>query len=314
MEDVLKEGLEYVRVHKGEIRFYGSLGKTFFSNVGDDIKGKLWEFTDLKDVLVSGYGVKPKFREIATYDNKLIGGFIEVLGSNPVNKSKSAYYEILAEARNAPQDNVSNVYMYLNMGFVSLEKVMLNWDPLVNIDWTILDRKTDFSMILATRRAIRHDVRPFSTFVKKVSVSPESRAISYENVMFPKTGDMALEVKSINFKQVSKFQLHYPFVAEVARVEKLKIVEQPNSNKHTGKTGFGNIHYTIEIYNEAHREAFKKNSSLGSGEIASWTVDSILGENPQRSILVEFVKTMLLLVERCHKVAELKSQQAEENQ
>jgi len=49
--------------------------------------------------------------------------------------------------------------------------------------------------------------------------------------------------------------------------------------------------------------------SLGSGEIAKWTVDSILGDGPNRNTLVEFVKAMLLLVERCHKAAELKSQQ-----
>jgi hypothetical protein len=76
----------------------------------------------------------------ATYDNNLITGFIEVLGSSPINKSKSAYYEIKAKARNAPQGPFADVYMYVNMGFVSLEKVMLNWEPLVNIDWTILDR------------------------------------------------------------------------------------------------------------------------------------------------------------------------------
>jgi len=69
------------------------------------------------------------------------------------------------------------------------------------------------------------------------------------------------------------------------------------------------VHYTIEIYNDTHREAFKQNMSLGSGEIAKWTVDSILGDGPNRNILVEFVKAMLLLVERCHKAAELKSQQ-----
>ncbi len=34
-------------------------------------------------------------------------------------------------------------------------------------------RKSDFAMILATRRAIRHDVKPFTTFIKKTSVSPE---------------------------------------------------------------------------------------------------------------------------------------------
>jgi len=201
------------------------LGKAFFTKVNNEVKGKLWDFSDLKDVIVSGYGVNPRFNEIATYDNNLVAGFIEVLGSNPINKSKSAYFEIKANARNAPQGPFTEVYMYVNMGFVSLEKVMLKWEPLVNVDWTILDRKSDFSAILTTRRSIRHDVKPFSTFVKKISVSPNTRWISYENVK-----DF-LEVKSINFKQVTKFKLHYPFIAEVSRIEKLEIADQLNSQK-----------------------------------------------------------------------------------
>jgi hypothetical protein len=68
-------------------------------------------------------------------------------------------------------------------------------------------------------------------------------------------------------------------------------------------------YYYLKVYNDNHREAFKQNMSLGTGQSAKWTVDSILGEGPNRSNLVELVKTMLLLVERCHKVADLRSQQ-----
>ncbi|PKY39580.1 hypothetical protein RhiirA4_393647 [Rhizophagus irregularis] len=304
MKDALLERLEYARVCKGEVRFFGSLGKAYFTKVNEVVNGKLWDYTELKDIIVSGHGVNPRFNEIATYDSNLISGFIDVLGSTPINKSKSAYYEIKAKARNAPQGPMSEVFMYVNMGFVSLEKVMLNWEPLVNIDWTILDRKVDFSAVLTSRRAIRHDVKPFSTFIKKISVSPNNRSISFEDVK-----DF-LEVKSINFKQVTKFKLHYPFIAEVSRIERLEITDQPNSIKKIGKTGpKSRVHYTIEVYNDNHREAFKQNMSLGSGEIAKWTVDNILGESPHRNHLVELVKTMLLLVERCHKVAEIRSQQ-----
>ncbi|CAG8476570.1 5940_t:CDS:2 [Funneliformis caledonium] len=151
-------------------------------------------------------------------------------------------------------------------------------------------------MILATRRAIRHDVKPFSTFIKKTSVSPTNQMITFENV-----GDF-LTVKSINFKQITKYKLHEPFVAELARVEKIPLVEQNNTNKILGKTGYGEVHYTIEIYNEKHRQSFEQNSKIKSGQVAKWTVNDILGAEPNNLNLVEFVKTMLLLVERCHKV------------
>ncbi|CAI2175514.1 10951_t:CDS:10 [Funneliformis geosporum] len=293
IKNSLKEILENVRVHKGEIRFYGSLGKVMFPKVPEQIRRKLWEFNDLKDVIGTEYGISPMYNKIATFDDSIVEKFARVLGPNSVHKS--AHFEVIADATNTPHGAYSKVFMYVKMGYVSLEKVMLQWNNPVEIDWTILDRKSDFSMILATRRAIRHDVKPFSTFIKKTSVSPTNQMITFENV-----GDF-LTVKSINFKQITKYKLHEPFVAELARVEKIPLIEQNNTNKILGKTGYGEVHYTIEIYNEQHRQLFEQNSKIQSGQVAKWTVNDILGTDPNNLALVEFVKTMLLLVERCHK-------------
>jgi hypothetical protein len=40
------------------------LGKAIFTGVDKRVRSSLWEFTDLKDVLVSGHGVKPRFIEV----------------------------------------------------------------------------------------------------------------------------------------------------------------------------------------------------------------------------------------------------------
>jgi hypothetical protein len=92
---------------------------------------------------------------------------------------------------------------------------------------------------LATRRAIRGDVKPFSTFKKKISISPENDIITVYNV------EDFLYIKSINFKQVTKFKLHKSFIAELVCVEDVPL--QITNDKVLGKTGGGKAHFTIEV-------------------------------------------------------------------
>ena len=63
-------------------------------------------------------------------------------------------------------------------------------------------------MVLATRLSIRSDVKPFSTFQKKLSVNPESETITLYDI------DDFLYVKTINFKQV-KIQIARKFYRRV---------------------------------------------------------------------------------------------------
>ncbi|KAG9300263.1 hypothetical protein G9A89_011336 [Geosiphon pyriformis] len=303
MKNVFTEGLEHARAHKGEIKFYGHLGKVLFIQVPPHVTTKYWEFTDLKDVLMGQLGISPMFTDVVSDDARLIKLLTEILATKPY--SRSSFFEINAEARNSPHGNYIPVSMYVNMGFVSLEKVMLRWQRLVDVDWSVLDRKFDFQMSLAVRKSIRHDVKPFSTFIKKTSVHPPSRVITFENV------HDYLHVKSINLKDVTRFKLHYPFVAELTLVEQLPLVKQSNSKKVQGRTGDGKRYYNLEILNDLNRDAFKNNSTLPAGQVAEWTVDDILGPEPHLPILVEFVKAMLLLVERCNKAADERAQELE---
>ena|SRR5436305_14926769 len=96
-------------------------------------------------------------------------------------------------------------------------------------------------MILATRCAVRHDVKPFRTFQKKFSVSPGNKEITFEHV------EGFLKVNSINFKQVSRFKLINSFVAELACVENVPLFESPNTNKILGKTGEGEMYFTLKV-------------------------------------------------------------------
>jgi hypothetical protein len=40
------------------------LGKAYFTKVNEEVKGRLWDYTDLKDVIVSGHNVNPRFNEM----------------------------------------------------------------------------------------------------------------------------------------------------------------------------------------------------------------------------------------------------------
>ncbi|CAJ0649630.1 8077_t:CDS:10 [Entrophospora sp. SA101] len=288
MKEALVEGIEHVRAFKGEIRFSGRLGKVLFSNVPPQVSSRLWEFNELKDIIKEKC-VRTNFTDIATHEEILYNGFTEVLGNKAYYTSQ--YFEIDADARNSPYNEYIPVTMYISMNYVSLEKVMMQWNRVVDVEWSVLNR-------ISTRKSLRHDVKPFNTFIKKASVSPTTRMITYENV------PDFLEVKQVKNITVNKYKLHFPFIAEVNRVEILPLNPQKNSKKIQGKTGYGTLYYTIEIYNSDHRNMFSKNQSLATGTIASWTVNNVLGEDPDYLIMVEFVKTMLLLVERCNKVAD----------
>nr|CAG8553794.1 16040_t:CDS:10 [Entrophospora candida] len=287
-KDALIEGMEHVRAFRGEIRFSGRLGKVLFSDVPPQVSSKLWEFYELKDIIKEKC-VRSSFTEIATHEEVFYNGFTKVLDNKAYYTNQ--YFEIDADARNALYGEYTPVTMYINMNYVSLEKVMMKWNRVADVEWSVLDR-------ISTRKALRHDVRPFNTFMKKVSISPSTRIITFENV------PEFLEVNQVKNITVNKYHLHFPFIAEVNRVEILPLNPQKNSKKIQGKTDYGTFYYTIEIYDSNHREMLSKNQNLVTGTIASWTVCDLLGEDPTYINMVEFIKTMLLLVERCNKVAE----------
>ncbi|RGB30581.1 hypothetical protein C1646_765191 [Rhizophagus diaphanus] len=306
MSDVLTKGLEYVRVHQGEVRLYGSLGKSMFSKT-DEVKGKFWNFDDLESI-ISKYNIKSRFDEDVTHDNSTNKRF-DSFFSPDKKKDYIEYFEIKADARNSPNDEFSEVYMRVNRSNASLVKVGSEWEPLVNIDWTMLNLKSDIAINLATRRAIRHDVEPFTTFSKRISVNPnEVSTIAFENVdkkIKSKKGPAFdtlvryLEVKSIDFKKATTKKVSETFTYQLTRVERLKVNEKPKTNKGLGETTGDdrNVYYTIEVFSEKHNEAFEQNISLESGDVVNWTVDTILGEPPTYSTLCEFVRTLLSAIQ-----------------
>lgn len=115
----------------------------------------------------------------------------------PSPHSKTAYFEVHAHARNQPALPYKPVIMHLNQGVVEVDKVISQTKQVTEIDWISLDRyvsvkylslslcvciyscmlfltwrvrKFDFQMSLTAHELQRPDVRPYTTFVKKVSI------------------------------------------------------------------------------------------------------------------------------------------------
>lgn len=206
-----------------------------------------------------------------------------------------------ADARNQPSVAYEPVVMYMSQGIVELKKVVTKTNKVTEIDWVSLDRKFDFQMLLKTEELTRTDVRPYNTFIKKVSVCPNTRLITFENV------PDFLEVNTILLKQTTKYRIHFPFVVEITRVEKIPLSRQKLSNygidKIQGETGKGQVWYDLEVSYSAHDEIFKANSDLPVGKLASWTVEDIIGKEDEASVaLVEYIRCLLIFVEKCEGV------------
>ncbi|RUS34101.1 hypothetical protein BC938DRAFT_482389 [Jimgerdemannia flammicorona] len=321
-KDTALKHLEQVRSHKGEIRFSAKVGKVLWTNVKTDVARNVWDSLDIKDVVVGGHGVKPVFNDITTSSENIVSRIADIL---PKAFARKAYFEISAGARNQPRADYEKVTMFVNQGYVDLQKVTTAIKKIVEVDWVALDRKFDFQFSLSKRTTVRHDVKPFNTFIKKVSVSPSTKHIAYQNI------PGFLEVTQVLFKQTTQFRIHCPFVVEVSRVEDLPLQQQIQEqksgdkliDKRIGLTGEGKVWYELEVgpicgntliftsykdlgycgflHNE-NTETFKENINLSRGTIANWTAEDILGEGKDAAKLIQFVRTMLLFVEKCEPI------------
>ncbi|OBZ82371.1 hypothetical protein A0J61_09580 [Choanephora cucurbitarum] len=292
IKSALEDGLNGVRGFKGDIKLSAKMGKIFWTKITPEIQKQIWNFQDLKDILVKEHGIQPHFNDLTTTSDDIIGRMSDIL---PSPYSRSAYFEIHAQARNQPVLPYQPVVMYMQQGVVEIKKVVTATNKVVEIDWVSLNRKFDFQLLLQTEQTARHDVKPYSTFIKKVSVSPVTRQITYENV------PDFLEVEYILLKQTTKYRIHFPFVVEITRVEKLPLSAQKfgsyGIDKILGDTGKGQVWYDMEVYYSTYDEIFKSNNSLPAGKLASWTVEDIVGRDSSDA-LVEYIRCLLMIVEK----------------
>ncbi|KAG1053442.1 hypothetical protein G6F43_004474 [Rhizopus delemar] len=298
MRTNLAEGLESVRGFKGNIKLSASLGKILWTDIKPEMQKKIWRYQQVNEILMKEQGIRPVFNGLATKDSAVIAKISETL---PPHQSIYAYFEIHANARNQPLLPYKPVVLYMSQQAVHFKKIVVATNKITEINWVTLDRKFDFQMNLQTETLTRMDVKPYSTFLKKISIHPHTRQMTYEDV------PNFLQVSEIYLKNTTKIKLHFPFFVEITHVEKLPLIPQTSLgfdiNKILCDTGKGEVWYTIELFYSAHDEVFKTNADLSAGKFASWTVDDVLGaDENDNGPLVQFVRCLLLFTERSEKV------------
>ncbi|KAI8987167.1 hypothetical protein BDB01DRAFT_784848 [Pilobolus umbonatus] len=283
----LREGLESVRGFKGEVILSAKFGKILWSNLKPEIHKQLWPVTDIKDIIVQEYKIRPLFSNMTTNNDILVDIISEKL---PIPFNKTSTYEFHCNARNSPNIPYKPVVVHMNQGAVDVKKVVITEHNVAEIDWVTLDRKYDFQLTLSTKQLIRCDVKPYNTFIKWVSICPITRQMTFENV--PKF----LEVSHVLLKEKTKYRVP-PFTLEITKIEVVQMSPVKGSNqKITAKPGGDRTWYDIELQYPPHISLFEQNRTLEPGCKARWTPDEILGGR-DCSVIGNYIPILLKLTE-----------------
>ncbi|KAI8647907.1 hypothetical protein BD408DRAFT_3527 [Parasitella parasitica] len=290
----LTKGLENVRGFKGELKLYAKIGKVLWNVGSPKVNTRIWEFDQIIDIVMREYNTTPKFTNMTTKDERIINLFASPEIIREANyASKTAIYEFHCSARNSPSLPYKPIVIHMNQGVIDVRKVVLSEQTVAEVDWVSLDRRYDFKLALNAKQLARCDVKPYTTFIKWVSVCPITRQMSFENV------PNFLRVDYVIFKQTTRYTYIFPFVIDIIRVEKVPLVHVANSRKINAFPGSGDVWYDFEIHNTLHQTPFKSNLGLEIGSEASWTVQDILQSNDNaKDIITNYVKNMIILIER----------------
>ncbi|KAI9482926.1 MAG: hypothetical protein EXX96DRAFT_556162 [Benjaminiella poitrasii] len=291
IKDALTTGLDSVRGFKGEIRLSAKIGKVLWNVNRPEVVRKVWEYEEIRDIVINELGASPKFTNMTTMNEEMISHIVaSAVSTTPYNKT--SIYEFHCAARNQPKIPYKPVILYMNEGVINIRKVAINEKKVTEVDWVSLDRKYDFQFSLTTKQLIRSDVKPFTTFNKWISISPITRFMSFQNV------PNFLTVEHIILKQTTQYRSVFPFIIEVTRVERLYMVPVTGTQKINAQPGRGEIWYDFEIVNTLHNDHFKANLDLEIGTEADWTVDDILQTDTSMDAINSFVKCLLTHIEK----------------
>ncbi|KAI8886986.1 hypothetical protein K501DRAFT_52311 [Backusella circina FSU 941] len=293
----LEEGLGAVRGFKGEVKLCAKLGKILWGRVDATVHKRIWDYTEIKDIVVRELGAVPHFSESTTVDNDMVDAITDKL---PKRYSGTSTYEFHCLARNMPQVDYKETVLYMNEGAMELFKVTISERRLTEVDWVSLDRNMDFQMTLTTKELVRPDAKPYTTFIKWVSVCPITRLMTFEEV------NDFLYVDYVLHKETSRYKAIFPFTLEITRVEKVPLREVKTTQFTKAKklqcqinTGSGEVWYDIELVHSAHTLRFKSNIDLETGKTASWDVQDILGETDSSELrnYLNAIKSLINLTE-----------------
>ncbi|KAG0329210.1 hypothetical protein BGZ99_003100 [Dissophora globulifera] len=301
--EAIRNGLAELRGHRKEIRLVGRLGSVLYPS-DPSVLSHVWEYTQLENVIVRERGVRPVFSPIATVNTADVNNLYGFLGPF---KSESAHFEIECNTRINPTSRYDRTIVSVPSTMAILDRVVTPWETYGEVIWNAVDNHIDFEIALQAREGTIHDtksalgrtdVKPFSTFRKRMSLGTHNTHITCHDV------PNYLHILGINFKETRTYEKPgpVPFTVVIHKVEELELQRTDGLDAVTGRTfGEGKKWYEFEVYSEKVHTQLRSNLTLIPGTAAEWTVNDIVGEDPNNSDeLLRMVRAMMLLVDECH--------------
>ncbi|KAF9907259.1 hypothetical protein EC991_011160 [Linnemannia zychae] len=297
LAESIRSGLTELQGRRKEIRLFGRLGNVVYPSAGPMLT-RAWEFTDIESVLIKKHGVRPCTTTVTAHVNSLYG----FLGKF---KTESAYYEVYCDTRTNPTSKYVRTLVTVPSTVAHLERVVTPWETFGEAMWNAVDKHADFEILLQAREGVIHDnysalgrtdVKPFSTFRKKLSLGTHNSHITCRNVKD------YLEIRAIHFRETRTYDKPGQFTVEIHKIEELELVTTEGIDSVTGRTGgHGKLWYEFEVTNDATKKKLQSNLKLTPGAVADWEVDDIVGKGSSAEELAIMVKRLMILVDECQK-------------
>ncbi|KAF9438366.1 hypothetical protein BGZ76_008396 [Entomortierella beljakovae] len=299
LSESIRNGLKELRGQRKEIRLVGRLGCVLYP-IDGYILNKFWEYTQLESMIVRERDIRPIFSPIATTDKRNFDNLFGFLGHH---KSETANFEIECDTRINPSSRFESTIVSVPSTIAILDRVVTPWSTYGEVIWNAVEKHMDFEILLQAREGTirdtksalgRTDVKPFSSFRKSISIGH----ITCQD-MKP-----LLEVRGINFRRTLTYENPGQFTVVVHQIEELELTRTGTIDSVTGRTlGNGKKWFEFEVYNEVMSNKLRSNLTLIPGTVAEWTVEDIIGQSQDNSEeLVEMVKSLMLLVDKCQEV------------
>ncbi|KAF9130771.1 hypothetical protein BGW39_002681 [Mortierella sp. 14UC] len=301
LAESIRNGLTELQGRRKEIRLFGRLGNVVYPSIAPML-ARSWEFTDIESVLIKKHGVRPWFSPITTTVTAHVNSLYGFLGKF---KTESAYYEVYCDTRTNPTSRYVRTLVMVPSTVAHLERVVTPWETFGEAMWNAVDKHADFEILLQAREGVIHDnnsalgrtdVKPFSTFRKKLSLGTHNSHITCRNVQD------YLEVRAIHFRETRTYDKPGQFTVEIHKIEELELVTTEGIDSVTGRTGgSGKLWYEFEVTNDATKKKLQANLKLTPGTVADWEVDDIVGKGSTTEELATMVKRLMILVDECQK-------------